>query len=195
MEALHLRNSSIRKLGKDNEHFEWSSKSVERGIRDREAAPELLDALGRYLNVEPDYLSGKYHRECEKIKDDSLRLTLTKNLNANKFPYIKKQQKTKFEGKFIYEKCLEYLFISHDISPVQFESMSFQQQKELHLAIEDAIVPVLLKYFPTNAMGQDTWPEIYRLQNSIDNYTPDEPVPPEDWFLDNIKDRFKKTIE
>lgn len=45
----------------------------ERGLRAGGVSPELLDALGRYLNVEPDYLAGKYHRECEKVKDPFIR--------------------------------------------------------------------------------------------------------------------------
>ena len=71
MEALQLRNSSIRRLGDDFD-FGWSSKSIERGIKDGEVSPELMDALGQYLDVDTDYLSGKYHREAEKIKDESL---------------------------------------------------------------------------------------------------------------------------
>lgn len=192
-EALHLRNSSIRKIGKDNT-FGWSSKSIERGIRDGEASPELLDALGKYLNVEPDYLSGKHHCECEKVKDDTLRMSLLNNLHADKFPYLRKQQRAKIEGKFIYEKCLEYLFISHNISPVQFDSLPFEQQKEFQLAIEDAIIPILIKYFPKDPMGQDTWPEICRIQNSIENYTPNEPDPPKNFFSDNIENRFEKDM-
>lgn len=59
-EALELRNTSIRKLGEDY-GFDWSSKSIERGIKEGEVSADLLDALGRYLDIEPDYLSGKYH--------------------------------------------------------------------------------------------------------------------------------------
>ena len=89
MEALHLRGSSIRKL--DNAYgFGWSSKSVERGLRDGEVSPDLLDALGRYLNVEPDYLAGKYHRECEKVKDPFIREIWIRSLKAEKYPYILK---------------------------------------------------------------------------------------------------------
>ena len=69
MEALHLRNCSIRKLGADYD-FGWSSKSVERGIKDGEISPQLMDALGQYLNVDTDYLSGKYHRDAEELKDE-----------------------------------------------------------------------------------------------------------------------------
>lgn len=190
MEALHLRNCSIRKLGKDVDHFEWSSKSIERGLKDGEASPDLLDALGKYLNVEPDYLSGKYHRECEKIKDIDISSAMKRNLHAEQFPYLKKQKRTLIEGKFIYEKCLEYLLISHDISPIQFEEMTFEQKKIFQSALENAIAPVLLKHFPQNAMGHNSFPEIYELLNSIEEYNPDEPEPEEDFFSDNVPDRF-----
>ena len=72
--------------------------------------------------------------------------------------------------------------IIHDISTKQFDDMTFEQQKLLQLDIEDAIVPILMKYFPKNAMGQDIYPEIYKLRESIDNYNPDEPEPPTDFF-------------
>lgn len=82
-EALHLRGSSIRKL--DNAYgFGWSSKSVERGLRDGEVSPDLLDALGRYLNVEPDYLAGKYHRECEKGKRPVYKRNMDKVIKGRK---------------------------------------------------------------------------------------------------------------
>ena len=41
--------------------------------------------------------------------------------------------------------------------------------------IEDAISTVLIKHFPHNALGQDIWPDIYRLKNDIENYNPEEP--------------------
>ncbi len=78
MEALQLRNSSIRSLGADYD-FGWSSKSVERGIKIGEVSPELMDALGQYLNVDTDYLSGKYHRDAEKSKDELLCVILNPN--------------------------------------------------------------------------------------------------------------------
>ena len=184
LESLQLNNSNIRKLGSDYT-FGWSSKSIERGIKDGEVSPELLDALGQYLNVEPDYLSGKYHRLCEKISNDEICFNLKKDLCAKKFPYIKKQQKTMYEGKFLYDKYLEFMLIIHDISMQQFNNMLFEQQKSLQLDIEDAIVPILIKYFPKNAMGQNTYPEIYRLRENIDNFNLNEPEPSTNFFLDN----------
>lgn len=66
--------------------------------------------------------------------------------------------------------------------------MTFEQQKEFQLCLEDAIVPVLIKYFSKNTMGEELYPEIYRLRIDIDNYDPDEPEPPNEFFLDEIND-------
>lgn len=64
--------------------------------------------------------------------------------------------------------------------------MTFERQKEFQLSLEDAIVPVLIKYFSKNTMGEELYPEIYRLRIDIDNYDPDEPEPPNEFFLDEI---------
>ena len=151
-EALELRNTSIRKLGEDY-GFDWSSKSIERGIKEGEVSADLLDALGRYLDIEPDYLSGKYHQICKKIadNDDAMYSILKKGLCAKKFPYLKKQQSANYDGESLYRKYLEYILIIHDISKKQFDEMTFEQQKEFQLSLEDAIVPVLMKYFSKNA--------------------------------------------
>lgn len=184
-EALNLRNTNIKKLGEDV-NFGWSSKSIERGLKEGEVSAELLDALGRNLDIEPDYLSGKYHQICKKIadNDDIMYSILKKGLCAKKFPYLKKQQSANYNGEFLYSKYLEYILIIHDISKKQFQEMTFERQKEFQLSLEDAIVPVLMKYFSKNAMEQDLYPEIYRLRMEIDSYDPDEPEPPDEFFLD-----------
>ena len=37
-------------------------------------------------------------------------------------------------------------------------------------------------------MGEELYPEIYRLRIDIDNYDPDEPEPPNEFFLDERDD-------
>ncbi len=169
MEALHLRGSSIRKLD-DAYEFGWSSKSVERGLKAGEVTLELLDALGRYLNVEPDYLSGKYHRQYEKIKDPFIREICMKSLRAGNYPYIKKQHKTKMEGKFLYDRYIENVLVIHNISMEQFNSMEEKKRKDFQIELENVIAPILIKYFLQNALGKDIWPEVYRLQSEIEDY-------------------------
>lgn len=182
MEALQLRNSSIRKLGTDFS-FSWSSKSIERGIKDGEISPQLMDALGQYLDVDTVYLSGKYHRDAEKIEDQELCLILKSHLKAKKFPYILKQQRIKYDGKFLYDRYLEYILIIHDISKRQFDGMLFEKQKAFQLDLEDAIATVLIKHFPYNALGQDIRSNIDSIRVDIDNYDPNEPKIPEDFLM------------
>jgi len=192
MEALKLRNTSIRRLGSENQ-LGWSSKSIERGLRDGEVSPELMDSLGHHLDVDTDYLSGKIHRDIEKTKDESFCAILKSELNADKFPYILKQQRIKYDGKFLYEKYLEYVLIIHDISMHQFNEMLFEKQKVFQLDLEEAIARVLMKHFSYNAMGQDIFPEIYKIANDIENYNPDEPEIPDDFMTydSGVTNRFK----
>ncbi len=174
MEALQLRNKSIRSLGEDYD-FGWSSKSIERGLKDGEVSPQLLDALGKHLDVDTNYLSGMYHRYAEKIKTESVVKSIKKGLKADKFPYIRKQQRTKYDGKFLYDRYLEYILIIHDVSMRQFDEMQFEKQKSFQLDLENEIASVLIKHFQHNALGQDVYPTVYKLKNEIENYNPDEP--------------------
>jgi hypothetical protein len=182
MEALQLRNIRIRKLGADYD-FGWSSKSIERGIKDREVSPELMDALGQHLDVDTDYLSGKYHRDAEHIKAESVRVMLKSGLKADRFPYIHKQQRIKYGGKFLYDRYLEYILIIHGISMRQLDEMLIEKQKAFQLDLEDAVATILVKHFPYNTHGKDIWTDIYRLKNDIENYNSDEPKISEDFIM------------
>lgn len=174
LEALQLRNCSIRGLGADYS-FGWSSKSIERGIKDGEASLELLDALGQHLDVDPDYLSGKYHRHLANLKVTSVIEKLKLGLNADKFPYLRKRQRDIDSGKFLYDKYLEYLLIIHDISMRQFNDLNFVTRKSLQLELEDVVASVLIKHFQHNALGQDIYPTVYKVRNEIESFDPDEP--------------------
>lgn len=174
LEALLLREKSVRQLGSDHK-FGWSAKSVERGIKTGGISPELMDALGSYLNVESDYLSGKYHRTLDSIECESIRLNLRSQLNAKNFPYIRTQQSMKNEGKFLSEKYVEYVLILHNISLNQYEEMNFDSQKAFLLDLEDSVIRVLMRHFMYNAYGKSHSPDIFAHEIDIQNYDPNEP--------------------
>ena len=73
----------------------------------------------------------------------------------------------------------------------QFNSMEGEKRRDFQIALEDAIAPLLIKYFPQNAFGKDTWPDAYRLQSEMEDCVMDEPELPEDFFDDEEEDRFK----
>ena len=83
MEALHLRDCSIRKLD-DANGFGWSSKSVERGLRDREVSPDLLDALGKYPNVEHWLFSWEVSPRMRKSKGSIYKRNMDAGIKSRK---------------------------------------------------------------------------------------------------------------
>lgn len=178
-EALHLRHTSIRKLGDVSTGIGWSEKTIRRALEAAEISPELLDVIAKRLDVDPDYLSGKYHHQAEQYSDPYIRNFALCNLKVERFPYLLQQKRNKVDGQFLYDRYLECLLIIHDISLKQFNDLTFEVRKKLQIEIEAAICPVLMKFFEKDALGRDTWPEIYRLQNEIEEYDPDFVEPPE----------------
>lgn len=94
-----------------------------------------------------------------------------------------KQQKTKIEGKFLYDKYVEYVLIIHDISSEQFNSMEKEKRRDFQITLEDVITPLLIEYFPQNAFEKDTWLNVYRLQSEIEDHVMVEPELPEDLWM------------
>jgi hypothetical protein len=187
-EALKLRNSSIRKLGKVTGGVGWSEKTIRRALIDGQISPELLDDIAQYLDVAPGYLSGKYHRNAERYKDPNIRALALYNLKAELYPYILKQQRDKIDGHFLYDRYLENILIIHNLSLKQFNDLPFEIRKKMQLELEESICRVLTKYFDKDAFGKDLYPDIYRLQNDIDNYDPDFKEPPPEFFEEMMRD-------
>lgn len=169
-EALELRNMSIRKLGNVTNGVGWSEKTIRRGLKAKRISPILLNEIAKRLNVDPDYLSGRYHEEAEKCSDPIVKKILLQNLKAEKFPYLLVQQRDRLDGKFLYDRYLENILVMHNISLEQFNELPLDKQKNMQVELENVICKVLLKYFEKDASGRDTNPEIYHLQSNIDNY-------------------------
>ena len=178
LEALAINKTSIRKLDLDHD-FVWSASTINRAIRNG-ASETLLDDLGRHLDVDPDYLSGKYHNQIKKIADRQTRKVLLSSIDIKKYPYIKKLQRSKIDGNFIYGKMLEYLLISHNISMSQLDSMSVVDKAAFQIELESAIADILIKHFNKDCIGNKLYPEIYNILGSIESYYSDEPEESDD---------------
>lgn len=90
-QALDYRKSSIRKLGKVAE-IERDEKTIRRCLHNGEIPPALLDRIGRYLDVHPDFLSGTYDRPIERIEDETVRMMLKAQIRVEDHPYFTKEQ-------------------------------------------------------------------------------------------------------
>lgn len=187
-EALKLHNSSIRQLGKVTGGIGWSEKTIRRALNDGQISLELLDDIARRFDIDPEYLSGKYHRNAEKYKDPNIRALALYNLKAERYPYILKQQRDKIDDHFLYDRYLENILIIHNLSLKQFNDLPFEIRKKMQLELEGAICSVLTKHFDKDAFGKDLYPEIYMLQNDIDNYDPDFKEPPAEFFEEMMRD-------
>lgn len=187
-EAVKLRNSSIRKLGEVTGGIGWSEKTIRRGLIDGKISLNLLDAIAKYLDVDPKYLSGEYHRNAEKYEDPYIRVLALYNLKAERYPYHLKQQRDKIDDHFLYDRYLENILIIHNLSLKQFISLPFEIRKKMQLELEESICRVLTKYFDKDAFGKELYPDIYRLHNDIDNYDPDFKEPPPEFFEEMMRE-------
>jgi len=169
-EALKQKNSNIKMLGEVCE-IERSAKTIRRCLKEKRIAPDLLDRIGKYLDVDPAYISGEYDREADMIKNTYLREISKARLKAEKFSYIIKQQRQ----VDLYDKYFENILIIHDISIRQFQALPFEQQKQLQKDIEYAITHVIVKHFDHDAKGRKGLPDLDSLLVAIDNYDPNEP--------------------
>ena len=188
-EVLKKSNSSIRKLGDVCGGVGWSEKTIRRALSDGKISPELLDDIARYLNVDPEYISGKYHRIAESYKDPHVRAIALNNLKSERYPYLLKQQRDISDNHFLYDHYLENILIIHNLSSNQFDDQPFEIQKKLQLDLEDAICGVLIKYFNMDAAGKDLYPGIFRLRTEIENYDPEFKEPPLEFFDVMMRDQ------
>lgn len=187
-ETLKLRNSSIRKLGEVTGGVGWSEKTIRRALIDGQISPELLDDIAQHFDVDPDYLSGKYHRNAEKYEEPNIRALALYNLKAERYPYLLKQQRDKIDDHLLYDRYLENILIIHNLSLKQFNNLPFEIRKKMQLELEESICRVMIKYFDKDVFGKELYPDIYRLQNDIDNYDPDFKEPPPEFFEEMMRD-------
>ena len=180
--ALELRGLSIRKLGAVEGGIGCDEKTIRRGLKDKQVTLDVMDRIARGLDVDPDYLSGKYHESARKCDDPELRRVLLRQLTPDKFPYLFVQKRDRSDGRYLYDRYLENILVIHNIAKRQFDELPFERQKEMQVELETAICQVLLKYFEKDAAGRDTYPEIYHLQSDIEDYDPDFVEPPDEFF-------------
>ncbi len=156
-----------------------------RYIKKGEMPKEYLEKIAEFLNVEFDYLKGKYDNDYDilgEYKDGML--------HPAHYPFLHNLD-SKF--KTIYEGYLGYLLSSHRISPKQYAEKTDEEKIQLALELEEAIVPVLMRFFNEDAYGNETKYELWRIWINILDYKIGEiPEPDDEWFQEynDYKSRF-----
>ena len=151
MTTVKEKGSSIRKLGKVAA-IDRDEKTIRRYLAQGEMPPDLLDKIGKYLDVDPQYLAGFYDRYFEEIKETLVSPELTHYLwtKVERFPYSK-HMKEQIDGKELFTQ----ICISQDISIEQIQRLNNADRMNLQMEIGRAIDNVFMRFFNKDGNGKE----------------------------------------
>ena len=182
---------SITKLGSKDDGIGWSEKTIRRAKADGKISPEILEALAKRLDIDPDYLRGKYDHFYDLIADGfdekQREIYLKKMLDPGRYPYYRGKNQIK-----LYEGYMDGILMLHGISNRQYDELSPEKRKAFQIDIERAVGVVIEKYFECDGRGQSGIPDLYSLEAQIECYEPDQPEEPNDRTFFGYKDRFSE---
>ena len=162
-EARKLRGMSLAVLA-SHSSINRTEKTLLRWISQKEMPVDLLDTIGKVLNVDPEYISGTYDRRAEELESDPTALKeLKSQLHASDFPYLYKQKRDLEPLQYVRE-----LMIENDIEPEQLDQLSLREQIQVFIELERATSAVLEKHFKPH-------------RSSLHTYS--MPMPPEDEII------------
>lgn len=149
-QALRDKGFTIKALGQARE-IDRSEKTISNYIMAGEMPPDLLDRIGRYIDVDPDFLSGAYDRRFEEIKDTLVSPDFTHFLwsQTNRFPYSKHAVAT-MDFKDYILKTLQLCNVSEE----QLMELSHQERRQFQSDLGEAIHSVIKRHFEKDASGK-----------------------------------------
>lgn len=182
---------SITKLGSKDDGIGWSEKTIRRAKADGKISPEILEALAKRLDIDPDYLRGKYDHFYDLIADGfdekQREIYLKKMLDPGRYPYYRGANQIK-----LYEGYMNGILMLHGISNHQYDELSPEKRKAFQIDIEKAVGTVIEKYFECDGRGQSGIPDLYSLEAQIECYESDQPEEPDAGAFFGYKDRFSE---
>lgn len=165
-EALDYNHLSLRKLNTDN-IAKVSERTLRRAKKDGMISPDILDRLGKRLNVDPLFLSGAYDNNADTIaKNEHEAKALKARLHVSDFPYIRKEQRMLDPTKYVHG-----LLIENGIPISEFDNLPSKTKIQIYIDLERATHKVLNQYF-TPAISTDS--QIFELDENgevIENYS------------------------
>lgn len=182
---------SITKLGSKDDGIGWSEKTIRRAKADGKISQEILEALAKRLDIDPDYLRGKYDHFYDLIADGfdekQREIYLKKMLDPGRYPYYRGKNQIK-----LYEGYMDGILMLRGISNRQYDELSPEKRKAFQIDIEKAVGTVIEKYFECDGRGQSGIPDLYSLEAQIECYEPEQPEEPNDRTFFGYKDRFSE---
>ena len=152
LRIIREKGYTVESLGQEPD-IDRSGKTIQRCLSQGEMQPELLDRIGRFLDVDPVYLSGEYERRFEEIKDSLKSPELTYYLwtKTDRFPYSKYKV-----DNIDYEEYLMNTLLINNISKEQFLSLDSKKRRSFQFDIGLALHNVIKQYFDVDSRGLDT---------------------------------------
>ena len=152
LRIIREKGYTVESLGMQPQ-VDRSGKTIQRCLATGEMQPELLDRIGRFLDVDPSYLAGDYDRRFEDIKDTLVSPELTHYLwtKTDRFPYSKHETESIDYGEYL----LNTLLIN-DISKEQYLALDPQKRRLFQFDLGQALHSVIKQYFEVDSRGRDT---------------------------------------
>lgn len=141
--AMKLRKTSIRKLG-TSPVIDRTEKTLRRSLKTG-FNPEILDRIGRVLDVDPHFLQGAYDWPLnEKDLDPQIKkLYREERLRPENFPY-----RFQLQRKPDYRETLKAVLALHGIPADDLSRLKPNQRMQLDDELDRKIYQTLHKYFP-----------------------------------------------
>ena len=159
-EALDYNGISLRKLDTDPV-LNASERTIRRAKQTGMINPDILDRLGKRLNVDPLFISGMCDVYARVLaENDEEAAELASQLKAEDYPYLLQEQRNLMPMQYVND-----LLIQHDIPAEDLNQLSKDERRQFYFDLELAIGRVLNKYFTP-------------FRASVYNYS--IPMPPED---------------
>lgn len=167
LEVLKQRNCSIRKLGEAYKEIQRTEKTIRRCLDEGEMPPDLLDNIAKYLNVHPDYLSGVYDQEADKIEDAYLRHLYRKRINPENYPYL-----LKAKSDIDYTTYFEDILTMNNITLEQYRTLPPEERVLFRQELVVAILEVISRHFSHDSLGNDLSAELEYCESFVGDYDP-----------------------
>lgn len=140
-----------------------TGRSLQSAFKKGKMRHDVFKALAKYIDIDPDYLSGKRFRDVRALDiPGPMKRALIEGMTPDKFRYGVR------DARDASHRYLEDILALHGISRTQLKELGKERELELALQIEYAVVPVLCKYFEKNAEGTNLYPGVWGLSAQIE---------------------------
>lgn len=167
IEVLKLRNCSIRKLGNAYDEIQRTEKTIRRCLDEGAMTPDLLDNIAKYLNIHPDYLSGVYDQNADKIEDSYLNFLFRSSIKPEKYPYLLKSK-----SNINYNSYFENILTMNNITMEQFRTLPPMERIMFRQEMVFAILQVITKHFSHDSLGNDMADELSYYEAFVNDFDP-----------------------